>query len=139
MIVHNLNLIKEFEALRLEAYIPTPGDVPTIGWGTTAGVRMGDSIDLKTAENFLRHDIMGCEDCVNSSVKVPLTQNQFDALVSLVYNIGRSAFASSTLVRRINAHDSGAAAEFMRWDKFRGVPLAGLTRRRQAEHDLYVS
>lgn len=137
--IANLKIIKEFEQLRLAAYIPTPGDVPTIGWGTTAGVKMGDLIDLKTAERMLRHDVSGCEECVHSSVKVPITQNQFDALVSLVYNIGRSAFAGSTLVRRINAHDSDAASEFLRWDKFKGHPLAGLTRRRKIEHDLFIS
>ena len=133
-----LNIIKEFEQLRLEAYIPAPGDVPTIGWGTTAGVRMGDSIDLKTAEALLRHDAHGCEECVNAAVSVQLTQNQFDACVSLAYNIGRGAFRSSTLVKKINSGDAGAADEFLKWDKFHGAPLAGLTRRRKEERALFL-
>ena len=133
-----LNIIKEFEHLRLDAYIPAPGDVPTIGWGTTAGVKMGDTIDLKTAEQYLRRDVHSCEDAVNQSCGELLSQSQFDACVSLTYNIGAGAFKKSTLVKKIKSHDPLAADEFLRWDKFHGAPLAGLTRRRKEERELFL-
>ena len=133
-----LNLIKEFEQLRLKAYIPAPGDVPTIGWGTTAGVKMGDTIDLKIADQYLRRDVHSCEDAVNQACGELLSQSQFDACVSLTYNIGGGAFRQSTLVKKINSHDPLAADEFLRWDKFHGAPLAGLTRRRKKERELFL-
>ncbi|MEI8385749.1 MAG: lysozyme [Nitrosomonadaceae bacterium] len=133
-----LNIIKEFEQLRLKAYIPAPGDVPTIGWGTTAGVKMGDTIDLKTADQYLRRDVHSCEDAVSLACGELLTQSQFDACVSLTYNIGGGAFRQSTLVKKIKSHDPLAADEFLRWDKFQGVPLAGLTRRRKKERELFL-
>jgi lysozyme len=133
-----LNIIKEFEQLQLEAYIPAPEDVPTIGWGTTAGVKMGDTIDLKTADQYLRRDIHSCEDAVNQACGELLSQSQFDACVSLTYNIGGGAFRQSTLVKKIKSHDPLAADEFLRWDKFQGTPLAGLTRRRQKEREFFL-
>jgi GH24 family phage-related lysozyme (muramidase) len=135
-----LELIKAFESCRLKAYMPTPDDVPTIGWGHTKGVQMGDTCTQEEADAWLLEDVAGFEDAVRSSVRVPITQNQFDALVSLAYNIGAGAFRSSTLLRKLNAGDhEGAARELPRWDKQAGKPLAGLTRRRAAERALFES
>ena len=130
---HGLNLIKEFEGLRLKAYIPLKGDVPTIGWGHTKGVKMGDKITKAQAEKFLKQDIAPTVAAVNRAIKVPVTQNEFDACVSLAFNVGITAFSKSTLVKRINQ----TPLEFLRWNKFRGKPLAGLTRRRKAEMKLF--
>jgi len=83
-------------------------------------------------------DVMVCEKCVGKFVRVPLTQNEFDALVSLTYNIGCSAFAGSTLLKLLNSSDyDGAAVQILRWDKQAGKPLAGLTRRRRAEKEMF--
>ncbi len=128
-----LDLIKEFESLRLKAYIPVKGDVPTIGWGHTKGVKMGDKITKSQAEKFLAQDIAPTVSAVNRAIKIPVTQNEFDACVSLAFNVGITAFSRSTLVRRINQ----TPLEFLRWNKFKGRPLAGLTRRRNAEMNLY--
>lgn len=133
-----LELIKRFEVLKLKAYLPTANDVPTIGWGHTKNVKIGDTCDFLTAEQWLREDCYDAERDVNWSVKVPLSQNQFDALVSLAFNIGGGAFRASTLLRKLNLGDySGAAAEFPRWNKQGGVELPGLTRRRAAEESLF--
>lgn len=128
-----LDLIKEFEGLRLKAYIPVKGDVPTIGWGHTKGVKIGDKITKATAEKYLTQDIAPTVAAVNRAIKVPVTQNEFDACVSLAFNVGITAFNKSTLVKRINQ----TPLEFLRWNKFRGKPLAGLTRRRKTEMKLY--
>lgn len=130
---HGLDLIKEFEGLRLKAYIPVKGDVPTIGWGHTKGVRMGDQITIATAKKLLAQDIAPTVAGVNRAIKIPVTQNEFDACVSLAFNVGITAFSKSTLVKRINQ----TPLEFLRWNKFKGKPLAGLTRRRKAEMKLY--
>lgn len=134
-------LIKRFEQLRLKAYLPTPNDVPTIGWGTTQGIQLGDLIDMETAQGYFERDLHKFEDCVDDACEDNLTQNQFDACVSLAYNIGCNAFKNSTLVvminRRLPAKD--IAPQFMRWDKQGGKVLAGLTRRRAAERDLFLS
>lgn len=128
-----LDLIKEFEGLRLKAYIPVKGDVPTIGWGHTKGVKMGDKITKAQAERFLIQDIEPTVTAVNRALRIPVTQNEFDACVSLAFNVGITAFSRSTLVKRMNQ----TPLEFLRWNKFRGKPLAGLTRRRKAEMKLY--
>ena len=90
-----VNLIKEFEGLRLKAYIPVKGDVPTIGWGHTKGVKMGDKITIATAEKFLAQDIAPTVAAVNQAIKVPVTQNEFDACVSLAFNKSNPAGISS--------------------------------------------
>ena len=134
-----LNLIKEFETCKLDAYMPTPDDVPTIGWGHTgADVQMGLRWTQDQADAALAHDIQRFEKCVNDCVTVPLQQPEFDACVSLAFNIGTGAFKSSTLVRLLNASDyDGASLQFARWNKQAGKELAGLTRRRLAERDLF--
>lgn len=88
---------------------------------------------------LLRADLGTAEAAVNRLVTVPLTQNQFDALVSLVFNIGEGNFSKSTLLRRLNAGEREAAAgQFGRWNKSKGVELAGLTKRRAAERELFL-
>ena len=117
------------------AYRPVPGDVPTIGFGTTDGVKMGDRTDPVQALTRKLADVQRFEGALRQCVRVPLHQHEYDAYLSLAYNIGPGAFCGSTLVRRLNAGDyAGACAEILRWDRFQGQPLRGLTLRRQAEH-----
>jgi lysozyme len=123
------------EGYRGEAYRPVPGDVPTIGFGTTAGVKPGDRIEPVQALVRKLQDVQRFEGALKQCVRVPLHQHEYDAFLSLAYNIGPGAFCGSTLVRRLNAGDyAGACAEILRWDRFRGEPLRGLTLRRQAEN-----
>jgi lysozyme len=132
-----LDLIKSFEGLRLSAY-KCPADVWTIGYGTTAGVKPGQNITKERAEELLREDVKRFEQQVMRLVKVPLTQGQFDALTSFVYNLGAGNLSNSTLLRLLNAGDyAGAAAQFDRWNKAGGKVLAGLVRRRAAERALF--
>lgn len=135
-------LIKEFEGLRLEAY-PDPatgGDPWTIGVGHTGPeVQPGLVISEEEADEFLRADLAKFERCVSLAVN-DVTQHQFDACVSLAFNIGCGNFGKSTLVRKIAQGDiSGAADEFLRWNKAAGRVMAGLTRRREAERALFLS
>ena len=134
-----VNLIKSFEGLRLTAY-RDPVGVLTIGYGTTKGVSPGMQITQSQAEAFLKQDLAQFEQAVNDDVKVKLSSDQFDAVVSFTYNVGEGALASSTLLRLLNQGDyQGAAAQFARWNKGDGgVELAGLTRRRQAEKALFL-
>lgn len=135
-------LIKSFEGKGgqpvLSAYLPTPNDVPTIGWGHTSGVQMGDTCTEDEAEAFFQSDITWAEDAVDDHVTVSLTENQRAALVSICFNIGQGNFDSSTLLRDLNGGDySDAASQFLVWDKQRGVDLPGLDRRREAEQALF--
>jgi lysozyme len=123
------------EGYREAAYRPVPGDVPTIGFGTTAGVQMGDRIEPVQALVRKLADVQQFEGALKRCVRIPLHQHEYDAFLSLAYNIGSGAFCGSTLVRKLNAGDyAGACAEILRWDRFQGQPLRGLTLRRQAEH-----
>lgn len=118
-----------------KAYTPVKGDVPTIGFGTTGGVKMGDTIKPPQAVARALVDVQKFEGALKQCVKVPLHQYEYDAYVSLSYNIGSAAFCGSTLVKKLNAGDfDGACQQILRWDKFNGKPLAGLTKRRQAEY-----
>lgn len=140
MRVKNISVIKEHEGLRLEAYLPTPNDVWTIGYGHTHTTKKGMKITQEQADELLRKDISWAEDAVNKHVKVALTQNQFDALVSFTFNVGASAFAASTLLRLLNTGDyTGAANQLLRWNKQKGVVLKGLTKRREEERKLFLS
>jgi GH24 family phage-related lysozyme (muramidase) len=133
-----LDLIKSFEGLRLTAYI-CPAGVPTIGYGTTSGVRMGDRITPAQAEALLRRDLAKFEQAVDQAVKVTLNSNQFSALVSFTYNVGAGAFQRSTLLKLLNQGNYQAAAqEFMKWNRGGGRVLPGLTRRRLAEQRLFL-
>lgn len=121
-----------YEGYTGRAVIPIPGDVPTIGFGTTDGVKLGDTITPPVAlaralRDVERHDIGRC-------VSVPLYQYEYDAYSSLAYNIGMTAFCNSTLVRKLNAQEYAAAcAEISRWDKANGKTVRGLTIRREKE------
>jgi lysozyme len=135
--VSSTSLIREFEGLRLTAYLD-PVNIWTIGYGHTKTAKSGMSISQAGAEALLKHDLAWVEDCINTKVKVPLSNHQYDALASLIYNIGAGAFSKSTLLRKLNASDyAGAANEFQRWNKAGGKVLAGLTRRRAAEMVLF--
>jgi lysozyme len=117
------------------AIIPVPGDVPTYGFGTTGGVKLGDKITAPQAVARALQDVNKFEGAIKRCVRVPLHQYEYDAYVSLSYNIGSGAFCGSTLVSKLNAGDyAGACAEILRWDRFKGQPLRGLTIRRQAEN-----
>lgn len=119
-----------------KAYAPVKGDVPTIGFGTTGGVKMGDTIKPPQAVARALGDVQKFEGALKQCVKVPLHQYEYDAYVSLSYNIGSAAFCGSTLVKKLNAGDfDGACQQVLRWDRFKGKPLAGLTKRRQAEYE----
>lgn len=133
-------MLKEFEGCRLVAY-QDGGGVWTCGWGHTGkGVVSGLTISQACADAWYARDIAGAVNAVNHLVTVPLTQEQFDALVSFTYNLGSHAFATSTLLRLLNNRDYGKAAnEFLRWDHDNGKVVAGLTRRRKAEHDLFLT
>jgi lysozyme len=123
------------EGYRENAYTPVPGDVPTIGFGTTSGVKLGDRTNPEKALNVALRDVQGFEGAIKSCVTVPLHQYEYDAYTSLSYNIGSNAFCRSTLVKRLNTQDyAGACNEILRWDQFKGKPLAGLTKRRQEEY-----
>lgn len=130
-------LIKEFEGLRLKAY-KCPGGVWTIGYGHTAGVRPGMVISERQAEDFLKDDLIAFEEYLNG-LGLTLNQNQFDALVSLIYNIGIGNFQKSTLLRkaRLNPNDNSIMDEFLKWVYSKGRVLPGLQRRRLREMKLY--
>lgn len=133
-----IDLIKKFEGCRLEAY-KCPAGIWTIGYGHTKGVKDGQIITQEQAEEFLREDLRIFEQTVESCVKVPLSQNQFDALVSFCYNCGSGALKTSTLLRLLNEGNySSAADQFLRWNKAGGKVLAGLTRRREEERVMFL-
>ena len=139
---NGIDLIKKFEGCSLTAY-PDPGtkgEPYTIAYGWTGkvdgkSIKPGMKIDELTADRLLRTGVVSFDQAVSKMLKVSVTQNQYDALVSLAYNIGTLALSSSTLMKKLNAGDfDGACEQVLRWDKFNGKPLAGLTKRRQAEY-----
>lgn len=122
------------------AIIPVPGDVPTIGFGTTDGVKLGDKTTPTKALVRALADVQKFEGALKQCVNVPLSQNEYDAYLQLSYNIGSGAFCKSTLVRKLNAYDyAGACAAIKSWDKFKGKPLRGLTLRREREYQLCIT
>ena len=141
-----LSLIRTFEGLSTKAY-KCPAGVWTIGYGHTAGVKAGQVITEKQAEELLKRDLQKYEKAVSEyTVESKLTQSQFDSLVSLSFNIGINAFRSSTLLSKIRMCDiNGAADEFLKWNKSTSpdtgakIELKGLTLRRQAERRLFLS
>lgn len=126
------------------AIIPVPGDVPTIGFGTTSGVKLGDTITPPQALARALVDVQQFEGAIKTCVTVPLTQNEYDAYVSFAYNVGSRAFCQSTLVKKLNLGDfKGACDELLRWRFFQGKDCAlpenrrlcgGLVKRREAEY-----
>jgi lysozyme len=159
--IRGRDLIKSYETLKLSAYLPTKDDVPTIGYGHTRGVKMGDICTIDQAEKWLRDDVSGSEKEVNELIekwKVKLTQSMFDALVSLVFNVGGGAIKAgkgnqalkqddigSTIWRELtglgkqNKPDYYSACQaFMLWRKQKGKDLLGLARRRAKEMVLFL-
>lgn len=138
-----LDLIKSFESLELDAY-PDPatgGDPITIGYGHTGPeVQLGMSITAEQADEYLREDVAKFEQCVEAAVGAFVMDEEFSACVSLAFNIGCRNFQQSTLVRMIRAGNMvGASNEFLRWDRAAGKVMPGLTRRRKAERELFLS
>ena len=139
-----IDLICGFEGKRLIAYDDGVG-VWTIGFGTTVypngiKVKKGDTCTEAQATAHMAHDLKKFESVVNNAVTVPLNQNQFDALVSLAYNIGTGAFSKSTLVKKLNANDIHAAADqFDAWVNAGGKRMHGLVNRRAKEKALFLS
>jgi lysozyme len=130
-----LELIRQHEGCRLEAYFDSVG-VATIGWGHTRGVKLGDVCTQEQADAWLLEDVKEAEACIEANVLVlvPLTQGEFDALCSWVFNLGCRALKNSTLLRKLLASDyDGASLEILRWDNAGGKRVAGLTARREAE------
>ena len=126
------------------AVIPVKGDVLTIGFGTTEGVKLGDTTTPPKALERVLADVQKFEGALRTCVTVPLAQHEYDALVSFSYNVGSRAFCHSTLVKKLNTEDyAGACAELLRWRFYQGKDCAlpehtrlcgGLVTRRQAEH-----
>ena len=131
-------LIKDFENCRLNAYLDGKG-IPTIGWGHTFGVQLGDTCTQDEADELLAGDLIYAEDDVARLVKVPLTGNEHAALVSWFYNLGATKVQNSTLLRLLNKMKYDLAAnEFLRWINPGSINEAGLTRRRRAERKLFL-
>lgn len=133
-----LKFTESFEGCKLVAYLDQ-GGIPTLGIGHTLNVGMGDRCMEDQAYKWLREDMAEAESAVNRLVKVPLTQNQYDSLCDMVFNIGAGNFEKSTLLRLLNKRDyKNAAEEFVRWNRAGGFVRAGLTRRRLAEKELFL-
>lgn len=135
-----LEMVKEFEGLRLKAY-KCPAGVWTIGYGATEPpVKPTDEITKEEACSRLERDLVRYEDGVKRLVQIGITQNQFDALVDFAYNAGVGALQKSTLLKKVNAGKfDEVPAEFMKWTKGGGKELPGLVRRRRAEVKLWRS
>jgi lysozyme len=134
----NLDIIKEYEGLRLKAYQDT-GGVWTIGYGHTLYVKEGDECTLEQAESWLEDEAMEAYMAVLTFTGPILTMNMRDALTSFVYNVGIQAFKDSTLLKKLNNNDFwGALMEFPRWNKDNGVEQLGLTKRRIKEQHLFI-
>jgi lysozyme len=136
-----LTLIKSFESFQADAYLDAVG-IPTIGYGTTKidgqPVKLGMTCTMQEATGWLKSDLSKFEDFIQDKVNVPLTQNQFDALCSLVYNIGPGNFQSSSCLLALNQKQyKTAQARFLLWNKAKGKVLKGLSRRRVAEAAMF--
>ncbi len=141
-----LNLIKKFEGLSLKPYLDVV-NIPTIGWGSTY-YPDGKKVTLQDKEiteqkafeilEYIANKDFGS--FVNKAVKIKLNQNKFDALVSFAYNLGNGNLQQSTLLKKVNNNDFiGASLEFEKWNKAGGKVLSGLTKRRTAEKELFLS
>jgi len=132
-----LSLIKKFEGCELEAY-RCAANVLTIGYGSTKGVKEGDTITQEEADNLLLHEMNEYEGYINDMVEVDLEQNQFDAMVSWVFNLGPANLKASTLLKVLNSKDyDGVPMQIKRWNKAAGQVKQGLIRRREAEALLF--
>lgn len=131
------HMVAGFEGIKLNAYLDGNG-IPTIGYGHTQGVQMGDTCTQQEALQWLSDDLGTADDAVNRLVTVPLNQNQYDALVSFTYNVGQGHLQHSTLLDLLNQGAYvGASAQFLAWNKIGGVESKGLTNRRLAERALF--
>ena len=136
---HGAQFIAGFEGFRGTAYWDSYGDVWTIGYGHTHAVHEGQRVTKAKALKLLEEDAARAATAVRDLVHVRLTQNQFDALVSFVFNLGAGALAESTLLKKLNKGNyKGARHEFGKWNHSGGVVLAGLSRRRKAEAALFA-
>lgn len=142
--VNLINYIKSIERFESEAYLDVAG-IPTIGYGTTFGVKLGQKISEKTASDILMNHILKDVRKMQRLIKVDLNQNQMDALVSFVYNVGVGSFSGSTLLKKLNNKDfNGAANEFVKWNKYKDPKTGkylvsrGLTNRRLKEKDIFL-
>lgn len=135
---NGIDFIKKEEGLVLNAYL-CPANVWTIGYGHTNGVKKGDKVTEEQAEDFLVNDLLYSERIVNKMVKVKLNQNQYDALVSFVFNVGSGNFINSTLLKKLNAgaNSDEICVELRRWIFSKGRKLPVLVARRQRECELY--
>lgn len=132
-----LEFIKQAEGCRLTAYQDSVG-VWTIGVGHTKGVIPGQIITQGIADSLLEEDLQDVYTCIYANVHVPLSQGQTDALVSFIFNLGCGSFKKSTLLRMLNAGDfEGACGQFQRWNKAGNLTLAGLTKRRAGEAEMF--
>ena len=132
-----INLIKSFEGCKLQSYRDSVG-VLTIGYGHTLGVYAGMRITFQEAENLLKNDLIIYESCIHKLVKVDLTQNEFDSLVSWTYNLGCGSLRKSTMLKYLNeGKKQFVTSEMIKWNKAGGQVLKGLIRRREAEATLF--
>jgi lysozyme len=133
------DLIKRWESLRLKAYL-CPAGIPTIGYGHTEGVKLGQQITSHQADVLLDFDLEVAEEAVTHATRaIKLSENEFAALVSFTFNLGAANLNRSTLLKKLLAGDrAGAAGEFGKWTLAKGVKLPGLVSRRAAERDLFL-
>ena len=132
-----ISLIKSFEGCELTAY-RCSANVPTIGFGHTAGVSDGDTCTQEEAEIMLAEDLVEFEDYVKKYVETNLQQNEFDALVAWTYNLGPNNLSESTLLKELNAGNlEEVPRQMKRWNRAGGEVLDGLIRRREAESRLF--
>ena len=130
--------IATHEGYRSEASKDAVG-IPTLGFGETAGVKMGDKTTPERALVQLLESTEKHADAIRQCIHVPLYQHEFDAYISLAYNIGTGAFCRSTLVKKLNAKDyAGACEEIRRWNKAGGKVLPGLVKRRDVEYRMCI-
>lgn len=128
--------IANHEGFRSEAY-RDPVGIPTIGYGETKGVKMGDKVTQREALEMLRRSANDHGKGMASCIKVPLSQGEYDAYLDFTYNVGVGAFCRSTLNKKLNAGDyEGACRELLKWNKAGGKVLPGLTKRREEEYKL---
>ncbi len=133
-----LAIIKKYEGLRLQAYLCEAGK-PTIGWGHTQGVRLGDRITREQAEEFLRQDVQDAEAAVSRLVKAAINDNQFSALVSFVFNLGAGTLQKSTLLKLLNFGLPWLVPFQIKRFVYQGKrKLPGLVARRAAEAELFA-
>jgi len=128
--------VSGFEGLRQVAY-RDPVGIPTICFGETQGVKLGQKATLEECQGMLIESLLKADDAVTQCTDVPLPPKRRAALVSFTYNVGGRAYCSSTLVAKLNAGDTvGACNQLLRWNKAKGITLPGLTTRREKERSM---